>query len=216
VSNPTGPPEIPYPFPPRREPPRRHDPVAVPMVDVGPDDPRSRLFERRTVLVGGPLDAGAVTRLAAELMALDGRGDGAVELMVNSPGGPMEEVTAVLDVMDLMRGRVNATCTGVAHGTAGVLLACATGRRRAGRHAVVSLRLPAVEAVGRSADALASRAAQAAAVRQVLVVAVAQATGMGPDDVAAAFDHGGPLDAVAAKDLGLVDEVVDAGPGLQR
>jgi ATP-dependent Clp protease protease subunit len=184
----------------------------VPLVDPGPGsaEPWQRLFERRTVLVGGPLDAAAVTRLAAELMALDGRSDADVEFVVNSPGGPAEDITAVLDVMDLMRGRVNVTCTGVAHGTAGVLLACATGHRRAGRHAVVSLRLAPVDGRDVSAHGIVRVAEQAAAVRRVLMAALVTATGLGEGIVAEQLDHGGPLDAAAAKELGLLDEVVDS------
>jgi ATP-dependent Clp protease protease subunit len=187
--------------------------VAVPIVDAGSSEPRQRLFERRTVLVGGPLDAAAVTRLVAELMALDGRSDADVDLVVNSPGGPAEDITAVLDVMDLMRGRVNVTCTGTAHGTAGVLLACATGRRRAGRHAVVSLRLAPVEGREASADEVVRLADQAATVRRVLIAALVTATGLGEGIVAEQLDHGGPLDAGAATALGLVDEVVDGAAG---
>ena len=85
-------PEIPYPFPPWREPPRRTEPAVVPMVDLPSTDPAQRLFERRTIMLSGPLDHAAVTRLCAQLMALDGRSGEAVELIVNSAGGPAGEV----------------------------------------------------------------------------------------------------------------------------
>ena len=135
MGEPSIPPEIPYPFPPGREPPRRSEPVMVPMVEVPSSEPSRRLFERRTILLSGPLDRAGVMQLCAQLMALDGRSEQDVELIINSTGGPPAEISAALDVIDVMRGRVNTTCVGTAQGTAAVLLVCGTGSRRAGRHA---------------------------------------------------------------------------------
>jgi ATP-dependent Clp protease protease subunit len=180
------------------------------MVDLPSSEPQRRLFERRTVLVGGPLEGPAVTRLSAELMALDGRSGDDVELVVNSPGGPLGDIAAVLDVMDLMRGLVNATCTGQAAGTAGVLLACATGRRRAGRHARISLRLPEVEARPGNVAEIDRQLAEVAAARAQLVEALVAATGQPRERIEAELDHGAVHDAEAARRLGLIDEVADS------
>ena len=130
-------PETPYPYPPERPMPERRDPVVVPIVYES-GDPLQQLYDRRTVLLGGPLDAATATRIAAQLMSLDA--DRPVELLVNSPGGPVAEVFAVLDVIALMRGPVNTTCIGRACGTAAAVLATGTGRRRAAPNATVSLR----------------------------------------------------------------------------
>ena len=73
MAEPAHPPEIPYPFAPGRDIPRRTEPVMVPMVDLPSGEPAERLFERRTILLTGALEAAAVTRLCAQLMALDGR-----------------------------------------------------------------------------------------------------------------------------------------------
>ena len=50
--------------------PERRDPVAVPIVYES-GDPLRQLYERRTVVLGGPLGAAMATRIAAELMSLD-------------------------------------------------------------------------------------------------------------------------------------------------
>ncbi len=132
-------PETPYPYPPERPMPERRDPVVVPIVYES-GDPLQQLYDRRTVLLGGPLDAATATRIAAQLMSLDA--DRPVELLVNSPGGPVAEVFAVLDVIALMRGPVNTTCIGRACGTAAAVLAvrhrAASGRTQ--RHRLAAVR----------------------------------------------------------------------------
>jgi ATP-dependent Clp protease, protease subunit len=170
-------PEIPYPFPPLREEPRRTTPVAVPLVAMPSTDPWDRLFERRTILASGRLDDHAVTRLCAELMALDGRAGDEIELVVNSGGGPLGEIAAVLDVLDLMRSPVHATCVGTAVGTAAALLACATGERRAGRNARIGLRVEAIEQPPSNADEAQRLAAERAAQQTALAGALSRATG---------------------------------------
>ena len=148
-------PYIPYPFPPYREPPERKEPLLVPIVyEPAGRDPVRRLYERRTVLLGRGLDSAAATDIAAELMSLDGRSGQPIELLVNSPGGPVDDVFAVLDVIALLRAPVTVTCFGRALGTAAVLLASGTGPRRATTNATISLRCPpAPTTVGSARDA---------------------------------------------------------------
>jgi ATP-dependent Clp protease, protease subunit len=204
---PSRPPDIPYPLPPIPEMPRRTEPLHVPIVDMPAASPVERLFERRTILVGGALDHEAVSDLCARLMALDGRSASPVLLLVNSDGGPSSAIGAVLDVLDLMRAPVDVTCTGAARGTAAVLVACGTGTRRAGRHAVLSLRLPAETVEGGDAD-VAARVEELATVRRRLLDALVRKTGRRADVIEHELDRGGVLDGEGAVALGLVDEVV--------
>jgi ATP-dependent Clp protease protease subunit len=207
LSEPDVPPEIPYPFPPLREPPRRTAPVAVPLVAMPSTDPRERLFERRTVLVAGRLDGQAVTQLCAELMALDGRAGDAVELVVNSGGGPLREIAAVLDVLDLMRARVHGTCVGMATGTAAALLACATGERRAGRNARITLRVEAAEQPPTSAAEAQRLAAEHTAQQTALAGALSRATGQTVAVLLEELERGGVRSAEEARSFGIVDRV---------
>ena len=72
-----------------------------------------------------------VTRVAAELMELDGRSLDDIELAVNSDGGSLGDVLGLLDVIGSMRARVATVCMGRATGSAAVLVACGTGGRLA-------------------------------------------------------------------------------------
>jgi ATP-dependent Clp protease, protease subunit len=203
------PPEIPYPFPPLHESPPRRDPVMVPIVyEPAGRDPVRRLFERRQVLMGAPLDAAAVTDIAAQVMSLDGRCAGAIELLVNSPGGPVEEVFAVLDVISLARAKVDVTCFGRALGTAAIVLACATGARRATPNATISLRCEQATAMVGSAGDAEQRAAYAQRIRQRLVGILGAATELPAARLEHELDDGGRLGAATALELGIIDEIV--------
>ena len=209
MTDPTYPPEIPYPFPPLREEPRRTGPVMVPIVDMPSSDPARTLRDRRTLMVSGRLDHDAVTELCAELMALDGRSGDDVTLIVNSAGGPIDGVTALLDVLDLMRARVDVTCIGAAQGTAAVVLVCATGERTAGRHARISLRVEPAGAMSGTADETARAAAEYAATLRRISERIAGRTGQSADVMLAELQSGAPRDAEAARSFGLVDTVID-------
>ena len=203
------PPEIPYPFPPMRETPRRTEPVSVPLVEIPSSDPVRQLFDRRTVVVSGRLDGRAVARLCAELMALDGRSSDPVELLVNSAGGPLGEIAAVLDVFDLMRAEVVATCIGTAAGTAAVLVACATGARRSGRNARLSLRLEPIELGEATAEESTRRAAEHAAELNRMATKLAGVTGQRVDVITRELQTGGFRDAASAQAFGLIDSVLE-------
>lgn len=207
----TGPPEhpyIPYPFPPYRQLPERKDPLLVPVVyEPAGRDPVRRLYERRAVLLGVPLDAAAVTDVAAELMSLDGRSGREIELLVNSPGGPLDDVFAVLDVIALLRAPVRVTCFGRAFGTAAIVVASGTGKRTTTPNASISLRCPpAATTVGSARDAE-QLAEHDRTLRDRIRRIVRERTRLPDSRLDHELDHGGPLDAATALELGIIDEI---------
>lgn len=138
-------------------------------------------------------------------MALDGRSGDAVELIVNSDGGPLAEVLIVLDVIGSMRARVGMTCLGRAKGTAAILLACGTGNRCASAHAVITLRLHTRERIDGPADGVQEQLTEQRAVRQQVLAILAGATRRDADELDNSLDHGTPLDAQAVAAWGLID-----------
>lgn len=200
-------PEIPYPLPPERIPPRRTEPVAVPIVSFGGSDAWEQLAEQRRILVSGPLDREAVTDLSAKLMAFDGASSREVEIVINSTGGPLPEIFPVLDVLQLMRARTKTTCIGSAVGTAVAIVACGTGTRRAAPNATLCLRIDDRHTAEGTTTDIVRDATELAAARRRYVAAIAAATGAPHDRIAAEVDHGGLLTAAQAHELGIVDAV---------
>ena len=202
-------PDVPYPPPPLREIPERKGPLMVPIVyePVG-RDPVQRLYERRRVLLGVPLDATAATDISAELMSLDGRSGEAIELLINSPGGPLDDVFAVLDVIHLARATVDVTCFGRALGTAAIVLACGTGTRRATPNATISLRCePTLTTVGSATDAE-REVRRDRDLRERARSMLLERTGLPAHRIAHELDDGATFDAAAARELGIIDEIV--------
>ena len=213
---PDRPPEVPVPpgFPHRGPaPPPVHPPVPVVPFPGGPTAPGSfestvyaDLLERRIVFVRDRLDHDAATLVTAQLMALDADGTLPVTLVVNSAGGPVDAVTGLLDTIDLVRCPVDTSCVGRAEGTAAVVVAAGTGRRRCGPGATFRLRLPDLEAAG-PADRLRRDVESATHVQRTLVDRLAAITGQSRGLVARDVDRGRLLTAEEALAYGLVDEV---------
>ena len=179
--------------------PRRTHPVMVPVVDL----PRAR--DARRVVVSGPLDAEATTRIAAELMAYDGESADDVEVVVNSDGGPLADVLALLDVIGAMRAKVTTRCLGRATGSAAVLLASGTGARRAGANATISLRDRDVARIEGPPSTLHAQLDDLERTRARLIDALVRATGRPADELRRQLDDGPLLDPAGAAALGLID-----------
>jgi ATP-dependent Clp protease, protease subunit len=216
------PPEVP--FPPHPDPGRPAYPP-VPMVPMPSspasspaDDLRSRVYDdllaRRTVVLDRALDGETATLVAAQLMALDADGDQAITLVVNSPGGPLDAAAAVLDTIDLVRGPLDTTCLGRADGTAAVVAASGTGRRRMGAGARVRLRLADLELTG-PASRLDDDLARHRDLQEALIDRLVAITGQERRLVERDVETGRTLTAAEAVDYGLADEVIGQTPKLR-
>jgi ATP-dependent Clp protease protease subunit len=166
----------------------------------------AELLERRIVFVRDRLDHDTATLVTAQLMTLDAEDTSPVTLVVNSGGGPVDAVAGILDTIDLVRCPVDTSCVGRAEGTAAVVVAAGTGRRRCGRGATFRLRLPDLEAAG-PADRLRHDVETATRVQRELVDRLAVITGQSRALVARDVERGRLLTADEAVTYGLVDEV---------
>jgi ATP-dependent Clp protease, protease subunit len=184
--------------------------VPIPGLTPAPGDFGSTIYaellERRIVFVRDPLDHEAATLVAAQLMALDADGSAPVTLVVNSGGGPVDAVGGVLDIIDLLQCTVDVNCVGHAEGTAAVVVAAGTGRRRCGPGATFRLRLPDLEAAG-PADRLRRDVESATLLQGRLVDRLAAITGQSRALVARDVERGRLLTADEAVAYGLIDEV---------
>ncbi|WP_019633302.1 ATP-dependent Clp protease proteolytic subunit [Actinomadura atramentaria] len=172
--------------------------------------PYNKLFEERIVFLGSPLDDTAANDVTAQLLALEGMDpDRPVSLYINSPGGSLTAMTAVLDTMAYIRPRVETTCVGQAASAAAVVLAAgAPGTRAALPGARVLLREPAVEPVRGSSSDLAIQAAEILRLRDRAEETIAAATGRDPADVRRDLRRDRYFTAAEALDYGLVDVVL--------
>jgi ATP-dependent Clp protease protease subunit len=166
-----------------------------------------KLLARRTVLLDRALDMDVATMVAAQLMSLDADDERPVTLVVNSAGGPLDAAATVLDTLATMAAPVDTTCLGQAGGTAALVVASGTGRRRAGAGARFSLRLPDVELRG-PASRLDQEVAHLGVLRDMVLDRLVEVTGADRRMVARDVDRGRTLTAAEAVPYGLVDEVL--------
>lgn len=181
----------------------------VPSDLTGADDLVTELRATRRLLLTGPLDNDAATRLSAELMLADGRSAAPVELIINSPGGSIDAVLGVVDVIALLRAPLRTRCIGTATGTAAVLLASGTAGRTATPNAMISLRVRDGHTIAGRAEDIVRGAAQVTATWARVARHVATVSGWDADRAADELRDGTDLtteDAIAA---GLLDGVAE-------
>jgi ATP-dependent Clp protease protease subunit len=166
------------------------------------------LFQRRIILLGGTVGHVEAGNVAASLMALDALGDEPIELRLNARSDSLEVALTLIDTVDVLGVRINATVAGVVEGTlAGVLAVC--NRRRIGRLGRVVLREPFAEMEGSAAHL--SRQAEELDARLLMYTRrLASATGRPLEWVEADLQSGTTLSAEEALLYGLVDEILGA------
>ncbi|MHB1584375.1 MAG: ATP-dependent Clp protease proteolytic subunit [Acidimicrobiales bacterium] len=178
------------------------------------DELRARLFDRRVVVVAGPLDQPTSTRVASELMTLDADGDEPVELRLTSAEGDLDAALAVMDVVDLLGVTVRASCLGLVGGPAiGVAARCPI--RSSAPHCRFRLCEPAQQVAGRAAE-LAALVALRQERWELFCERVADAVGRPTGDVRAEMATGRFLDADEALAWGLLTEVPGPAGSLRR
>ena len=174
-------------------------------------DPYSKLLEERIVFLGTPIDDIAANDVMAQFMHLEyAAPDRDISLYINSPGGSFSAMSAVYDTMRFVSCEVETVCLGQAASAAAVLLAAGTpGKRSALPGSRVLIHQPSFEAPvqGQTSD-LIVQVAELMRTRERLEEMLARHTGRSREQVAADIERDKVLDAQAAVEYGLVDQVI--------
>jgi ATP-dependent Clp protease, protease subunit len=172
-----------------------------------------RLFAARVVLLTGPLDEPAVTRVSAELMTLDADGDDPVTLRVDCRDAGLAPALTLMDVVELMGVPVRALCLGqVAGGAVGVVAVCRH------RTALPSTRFSLCEPTTRFETHVRNVAQWAelqAGERRRFCARVGDAAGRPADSVEEDVERGRFLSAEEAVAYGIVDDVSRADAAIR-
>jgi ATP-dependent Clp protease protease subunit len=185
-----------------------------PIPDGGPGlDPwlAERLFDRRIVILQGPVTGPSATNAAAALLTLDALATDRIQLHMSAPDGDLDAVFAIVDALDVMRAPVHAIATAEVGGGALAVYAAAP-RRLAFAHARFRLAEPRVLGVAGTADDVASAAGRHLRALEDLIVRIAGATGQPRSRVENDLGAGRRLDAQEAREYGLVHEIVAHPP----
>ena len=170
----------------------------------------SLLLKERIVFLGTPIDAMIANIIIAQLLYL-AREDDEKDIMmyINCPGGSVTAGLAIYDTMNLIRPKVSTVCIGLAASMGTVLLTSgAKGKRFALPNATVHLHQVLGGAQGQARD-IEIQARETIRLQKVLRGIIQTTTGQPMEKIEHDTDRDFWLDPHAAKDYGLVDEILE-------
>jgi len=171
----------------------------------------SRLLKERIIFVTGPIEDNVSSLVVAQLLFLEADNPKkGISMYINSPGGVVTSGLAMYDTMQYIRPEVSTLCIGQAASMGSLLLAAgAPGSRSALPNARVMVHQPSGGFQGQASD-IARHAEEIAKLKHRLNTIYVKHTGQELSAVEDALDRDNFLDAQAAKDFGIIDEVVEA------
>jgi ATP-dependent Clp protease protease subunit len=173
-------------------------------------DVYSHLLTERIIYLGTGIDAGVANALIAQLLYLESSNpETDIQLYINCEGGDPSAMLAIYDTMRFIRSPVATTCVGQAVAVGAVLLAAgAEGKRSALPHTRVVLHQPAAQGRGSIPD-LILQADEVVRIRADIESVLARHTGQSVETLRADTDHDRVFTAAAARDYGLLDNVIE-------
>jgi ATP-dependent Clp protease protease subunit len=173
----------------------------------------SRLLKERIIFLNGPIDDVVSSLVCAQLLFLESENPNKdIHLYINSPGGVVTSGLAIYDTMTYIRPDVSTLCFGQAASMGSFLLTAGTkGKRHCLPNARVMLHQPLGGFQGQAAD-IEIHAREILDIRAKLNKIYAEHTGQSLEKIERAMDRDNFMTATAAKDFGLIDEVVTHRP----
>ena len=171
----------------------------------------SRLLKENIIFIGTPIDDTIANLICAQLLHLESENpDKDINLYINSPGGDINSLFAIYDTMCYIKPDITTICFGQAASAAAVLLAAgAPGKRLALPHARILIHQPYAGGSGQASD-IEVLAAEVQRMKSSLEQVLAQHTGQTVEKIAADTDRDFVMTALAAKEYGIIDEVIEA------
>jgi ATP-dependent Clp protease protease subunit len=171
----------------------------------------SLLLKERIVFLGTPINDQVANAIIAQLLFLDREDpERDISIYINSPGGLIAAGLAIYDTMHLIRPDVSTIGVGLAASMGTVLLAAgAHGKRYALANATIHMHQPMGGTQGQASD-IEIHAREMLRTQDKMRQILSRHTGQPYEKIARDTDRDYYLNAVEAKEYGLVDEVLDS------
>ncbi len=171
----------------------------------------SRLLKDGIIFIGTPIDDQVANLIMAQMLFLESEDpERDIRLYINSPGGDIYALLSIYDTMQYVRNDVSTTVMGMAASAAAVILASGTrGKRFALPNSRVLIHQPRGQAGGQAAD-IEIWAREVLGLREQLDQILALHTGQDIEKIKKDSDRDFIMSAEAAKEYGMVDEVITA------
>ena len=173
----------------------------------------SRLLKERVIFLVGGIDDHVANVVVAQMLFLEAENpEKDISLYINSPGGVVTAGMAIYDTMQYIKPDVSTICVGQACSMGALLLAAgAKGKRYALPNARVMIHQPSGGSQGQATD-IEIQAREILTLRQRLNEVLANHTGQSLDVIARDTERDNFKSAEAAREYGLVDEVLVRRP----
>ncbi len=171
----------------------------------------SRLLRERIVMVNGPVEDQMANLIVAELLFLASEDSNReINMYINSPGGVITSGLAIYDTMRSLRCPIATTCVGLAASFGTILLMAGDpGRRYALPHARVHIHQPLIpQGPSGQATDIDIFAREMMNTRDVINDIIALHTGQPLERIRKDTERDYYMSAEAAKEYGIVDEVL--------
>jgi len=169
----------------------------------------SRLLKERIIFLGTPIDDQIANLIVAQLLFLNHEDpEREIQMYINSPGGVIYAGLAIYDTMQMISNPISTVAVGVTASFGTVLLTAGTkGRRYALPNATIHMHQPLGGAQGQATD-IEIQAKQILRLKSLLRDIMSKHTGQTLEVIERDSDRDYYLDAKAAVDYGLVDQVL--------
>ena len=170
----------------------------------------SRLLKDRIVFVSGLIDDNLANSIVAQLLHLEGEDpERDIYMYINSPGGIISSGLAIYDTMQYIKPKVSTICIGQAASMAAVLLAAGSpGKRTALPNSRIMIHQPLGGFEGQASD-IEIQAKEILYLRERMNQILHSHTGQDIKKIREDTERNYYMDAMEAKDYGIIDEVID-------
>ena len=170
----------------------------------------SRLLKERIIFVSGPVHDGMATLIVAQLLFLEAENPSKeIAMYINSPGGVVTSGLSIYDTMQYIRPKVSTLCIGQAASMGSLLLAAGeTGMRYSLPNSRVMVHQPSGGFQGQASD-IALQAKEILELKERLNKIYVKHCGQSLKKVESALDRDNFMTAEAAKEWGIIDQIVD-------
>ena len=173
----------------------------------------SRLLKERVIFLVGPVNDQTANLVVAQLLFLEREiPETDISFYINSPGGSVSAGMAIYDTMNFIKPDVSTLCTGFAASMGAFLLSAgAKGKRFSLPNSKIMIHQPSGGAQGQATEIEIS-AREILKTRQQLNKILAENTGQPLEKVERDTERDYYLDAVEAKEYGLIDQALANRP----
>lgn len=170
----------------------------------------SRLLKERVIFMIGPVEDHMANLVVAQLLFLEAENPSKdIHLYINSPGGSVTAGMSIYDTMQFIKPDVSTMCMGQAASMGAFLLAGGTaGKRFALPNARVMIHQPLGGYQGQASD-IEIHTKEILSIRHKLNSLLAEHTGQALETITQDTDRDNFMTADAAKEYGLIDEVLN-------